>query len=100
MDYSSMVGGGVVVVALGAFSLVKYVIGQRRNGKTTNCGNGMCTWTKDQVTGMVASTDKINETSAAALKEQRHFNAMFREWLAEEKGRREAMRNTGEHRVG
>jgi len=98
MDYGSMIGGGVVVVALGAFSLIKYVIGQKRETKT-DCSNGSCAWTKEQVTGMVVATTTIKETSASALTEQRTFNSMFKEWLAKEEGLREGRRQTGEHAV-
>ena len=105
MDYGSLITGSVVVVALGAFQLVRFVISKQQNGKEKKSSvpppvdHGPC---REAVKELTVGLYSFIEESKANLVEQRTFRQMFGEWLAREDGRREAARDmarTGEHPV-
>lgn len=107
MSLEALAGGGVVAaiaaVSLGAFKLVQYVVA--RNGKKTSTPPAPakdCGPCNEQLREMSQAHYLLGETlkeNTTALKEgtseTREMISLFREWVAEEKGRRDAIRNTG-----
>ena len=107
MSLEALAGGGVVAaiaaVSLGAFKVIKYVVA--RNGKKTSTPPAPardCGPCNEQLKEMAIAHFTLGETlkeNTLALKETtgeiREMVLMFRENMAEEKGRRGALRDTG-----
>jgi len=94
MTTDAMVAGGIVTVALGAFQLVRYVIARQANGKKTSVNpprvdHGPC---NDAV-------DRLSTIIEKDVDEQREFRLAFERWMAREEGRRDGLRQTGEHQI-
>lgn len=109
MPVDSLVAGGVVAVALGAFKLVQFVISRQSNGKS-NGSNGKKTSVpptdhgpcREAVRELTVGIYPLTEAMQENIREQREFRGMFERWLAREEGRREAqgsMSRTGEFPV-
>jgi hypothetical protein len=103
VDYASLITGSVVVVAIGAFQLVRFIISKQSNGKEKKTSvpppvdHGPC---REAVKELTVGLYSFIEDSRANLVEQRTFRQMFGEWLAKEEGRREAQRDiTGQFRA-
>jgi len=95
MTTDGMVAGGIVTVALGAFQLVRYVISRQSNGKKDKASvppppnHGPC---NDAV-------DRLSTIIEKDVDEQREFRLAFERWMAHEEGRRDGLRQTGEHPI-
>lgn len=106
MMVDSMVAGGIVAVALGAFKLVQFVISRQGNGKSSGkktsvppVDHGPC---REAVRELTVGIYPLTEAMQENIREQREFRGMFERWLAREEGRREAQNNmarTGEFPV-
>lgn len=106
MMVDSVVAGGVVAVALGAFKLVQFVISRQGNGKSNGkktsvppTDHGPC---REAVRELTLGLYPLTEAMQENIREQREFRGMFERWLAREEGRRDAeqvMRRTGEFPV-
>jgi len=103
MDVNSLITGSIVVVALGAFQLVRFVVAKQQNGKAKKTSvppppspvdHGPC---REELKQLTVGLYSFIEDSKANLNEQRQFRQMFGEYIAREEGRREA--NTGQFAI-
>jgi hypothetical protein len=102
VDYGALITGSVVVVALGAFQLVRFIVGRQATTKEKKISvppppdHGPC---RESVKELTVGLYTFLEESRAGLAEQRSFRQMFGEWLAREEGRRDGQREiTGQFR--
>lgn len=83
--------GLVVVVVLGAFQLIKFIIARQGSSKKTSVPPSKdCAPCNEAV-------EKLTTTMDENVKEQRAFRELFVKWMAREEGYRAGLRETGEH---
>lgn len=115
MNLDALAGGGVVAavaaVSLGAFKLVRFVVARQNNKKASappalvapvrDCGP--CNeQLKEMAMAQYALGESLKENTSAIKEntgETREMVVTLRVWIAEEKGRRDATRSTGQFPV-
>ena len=95
MTTDAVVAGGIVTVALGAFQLVRYVISRQSNGKKDKASvppppnHGPCNDAVDRLCGVLEKH----------VEKQDKLILRLETWMAREEGRRDGLRQTGEHQI-
>ena len=103
---ATVVGGIVSLALILAQVINKLVEAKKKNGNGKSNPPDPCMGCRDQVKGLVETVDvmsrsaeQTNRNVDALVRVVGETNRLLRDWIVGENARRDALRDTGEHRI-